>query len=333
MKWKSLLMPKSIVIENPNDIPNYGKVIIEPLERGWGYTIGNSLRRILLSSLQGAAVVSIKSDSVVHEYSAIKGVVEDVTDIILNLKRLRLKLNSDQDAVLRLDVSGEGEVKAKDFEKNPDIEVLNPDLHIATINQEAKLKMEMRVTDGRGYVSHEQNKRDDDPIGTIPIDALFSPITRVNFVVENTRVGQRTDLDKIIMEIWTDGSITVEDALAYSAKLLQDHLCVFINFEGDLEPVEESIKDEKIDKLRQLLKMRVDELELSVRSANCLRTGNIHTLADLVRIQEANMLKYKNFGRKSLIELNQILANLGLSFGMDVDKIMGPEVKPSIQPQ
>jgi DNA-directed RNA polymerase subunit alpha len=328
MKWKSLLMPKSIVIENPDDIPNYGKVIIEPLERGWGYTVGNSLRRILLSSLQGAAVVSVKSDGVLHEYSTIKGVGEDVTDIILNIKQLRLKLNSDEDAVLRLDVSGEGEVKAQDFEKNPDIEILNPDLHIATINKDAKFKMELRVSDGSGYVSAEQNKRDDDPIGTIPIDALFSPVTRVNFVVENTRVGQRTDLDKVIMEIWTNGGLSVEDALAYSAKLLQDHLAVFINFEGDLEPVEESIKDEKIEKLRQLLKMRVDELELSVRSANCLRTGNIHTLADLVKIQEANMLKYKNFGRKSLIELNQILANLGLSFGMDVDKIMGSELKP-----
>jgi DNA-directed RNA polymerase subunit alpha len=328
MKWKSLLMPKSILIENPDDIPNYGKVIIEPLERGWGYTIGNSLRRILLSSLQGAAVVSVKTDGVLHEYSTIKGVAEDVTDIILNIKQLRLKLNSDEDAMLRLEVSGEGEVKAQDFEKNPDVEILNPDLHIATINQDAKFKMELRVSDGSGYVAAEQNKREDDPIGTIPIDALFSPVTRVNFVVENTRVGQRTDLDKVIMEIWTNGGISVEDAMAYSAKLLADHLTVFINFEGELEPVEESIKDEKIEKLRQLLKMRVDELELSVRSANCLRTGNIHTLADLVKIQEANMLKYKNFGRKSLIELNQILANLGLSFGMDVDKIMGSELKP-----
>jgi DNA-directed RNA polymerase subunit alpha len=331
MKWKSLLMPKNIGIENPDDIPNYGKVVIEPLERGWGYTIGNALRRILLSSLQGAAVVSVKSDGVQHEYSTIKGVVEDVTDILLNLKQLRIRLASDEDAMLRLEVSGEGEVKAQDFEKNPDIEILNPELHIATINQDAKLKMELRVSDGRGYVTAEQNKRDDDPIGTIPIDSLFSPVTKVNFVVENTRVGQRTDLDKIIMEIWTNGSISVEDALAYAAKLLQDHLTVFVNFEGELEPVEESVKDEKIEKLRQLLKMRVDELELSVRSANCLRTGNIHTLADLVRIQESNMLKYKNFGRKSLIELNQILANLGLSFGMDVDKIMGQEAK--VQPQ
>lgn len=329
MKWKSLIMPKSIKIENPDEVPNYGKVIIEPLERGWGYTVGNALRRILLSSIQGAAVVSVKTDGVVHEYSTIKGVVEDVSDILLNIKQLKLKLLSDTEAVLNLDVSGEGEVKAEDFEKNPDIEILNPNLHIATINRDARLKMECRVTDGRGYVAAEQNKREDDPIGTIPIDALFSPITKVNFVVENTRVGQRTDLDKIIMDIWTNSGISVEDGLAYAAKLLHDHLSVFINFEGDLEPVEESIKDEKMEKLRQLLKMRVDELELSVRSANCLRAGNIHTLADLVKNEEATMLKYKNFGRKSLIELNQILSNLGLSFGMEVDKIMG--VEPTAQ--
>jgi DNA-directed RNA polymerase subunit alpha len=327
MKWKSLLMPKGIKIENPDDIPNYGKVIIEPLERGWGYTIGNSLRRILLSSLQGAAVASVKIDGVLHEYSTIPGVTEDITDVILNLKQLRCKLNSDSDAMLRLEVTGEGEVKASDIEKNPDVEILNPELRIATINRDAKLKMEMRVSDGRGYVAAEQNRRDDAPVGTIAIDALFSPIIKVNFVVENTRVGQRTDLDKVIMEIWTDGSISVEDALAYSAKLLQDHLTVFINFEGELEPVEESIKDEKNERLRQLMKMRVDELELSVRSANCLRAGNIHTLADLVRNQEADMLKYKNFGRKSLIELNQILINLGLTFGMEVDKIMGVDSK------
>jgi len=327
MKWKSLLMPKGIKIENPDDIPNYGKVIIEPLERGWGYTIGNSLRRILLSSLQGAAVASVKIDGVLHEYSTIPGVTEDITDVILNLKQLRCKLNSDSDAMLRLEVTGEGEVKASDIEKNPDVEILNPELRIATINRDAKLKMEMRVSDGRGYVAAEQNRRDDAPVGTIAIDALFSPIVKVNFVVENTRVGQRTDLDKVIMEIWTDGSISVEDALAYSAKLLQDHLTVFINFEGELEPVEESIKDEKNERLRQLMKMSVDELELSVRSANCLRAGNIHTLADLVRNQEADMLKYKNFGRKSLIELNQILVNLGLTFGMEVDKIMGVDSK------
>ncbi|MBN1306998.1 MAG: DNA-directed RNA polymerase subunit alpha [Chitinispirillaceae bacterium] len=325
MKWKSLMMPKGIQIENPDNVPHYGRVIIEPLERGWGHTIGNSLRRILLSSLQGAAIVSVRFDGVQHEYSTINGVVEDVTDILLNLKQIRLKLLSDDETKLRLEVKGEGEVKASDIEKNPDIELLTPTQHIATINGDAKLKIEMRVTDGRGYVSAEQNRREDDPVGTIPIDALFSPVTKVNFVVENTRIGQRTDLDKVIMDIWTDGSISVEDAIGYAAKLLYDHLDVFINFEGELEPVEMVIRDEKIEKLRQLLKMRVDELELSVRSANCLRAANIHSLADLVRNQEADMLKYKNFGRKSLVELNQVLVNMGLQFGMDVDGIVGKE--------
>jgi DNA-directed RNA polymerase subunit alpha len=327
MKWKSLMMPKGIQIENPDNVPNYGCVIIEPLERGWGHTIGNAMRRILLSSLQGGAVVSVKIDGVQHEYSTIEGVVEDVVDIILNIKQIRLKLLADEEATLRLDVSGEGKVKASDIEKNPDVEILTPDLHIATINADAKLKIEMRVVAGRGYVPAEQNRREDDPAGTIPVDALFSPVTKVNYVVENTRVGQRTDLDKLIMDVWTDGSISVEDAMGYAAKLLYDHLEVFINFEGELEPVEVVVRDEKMDKLRQLLRMRVDELELSVRSANCLRAANIHTLADLVRNQEADMLKYKNFGRKSLIELNQVLANLGLSFGMEVDSIIGKEEK------
>jgi DNA-directed RNA polymerase subunit alpha len=323
MKWKSLMMPKGIQIENPENIANFGRVVVEPLERGWGHTIGNPLRRILLSSLQGAAVTSVRIDGAMHEYSTLEGVAEDVTDIILNIKQLRIKLVADHDTTLRLEVSGEGEVKASDIEKNPDVIILNPDLHIATINKEAKLKIEMNVKDGRGYVSAEMNRSEEDPVGTIPIDALFSPVTKVNYVVENTRVGQRTDLDKIIFDVWTDGSITVEDAMGYAAKLLYDHLEVFINIEGDFEPVQEVVHDEKTEKLRQLLKMRVDELELSVRSNNCLRAANIHTLADLVRNQESDMLKYKNFGRKSLIELNQVLNNLGLTFGMDVDKIMG----------
>ncbi|MDG5813719.1 DNA-directed RNA polymerase subunit alpha [Chitinispirillales bacterium ANBcel5] len=325
MKWKSLLMPKGVQIENPENIPNFGKIIVEPLERGWGHTLGNALRRILLSSLQGAAVISVRVEGAAHEYSTLDGVVEDVSDIILNLKKLRLKLVADQDAVLKLEVSGEGEVKASDIEKNPDVEVLNPDLHIATINSDAKLMIEMRVSDGRGYVPAEMNKREDDPVGTIAIDSLFSPVTKVNYIVENTRVGQRTDLDKITFDVWTDGSLNVEDALGYASKLLYDHLELFINIEGEFEPVEETVRDEKTEKLRQLLKMRVDELELSVRSNNCLRAANIHTLADLVRNQESDMLKYKNFGRKSLIELNHVLGNLGLTFGMDVDKVMGQE--------
>lgn len=325
MKWKSLLMPKGIRIENPENIPNFGRVIVEPLQRGWGHTIGNSLRRILLSSLQGAAVVSVKIDGVLHEYSVINGVVEDVTDIILNIKQLRLKLVSDEETTLKLEVTGDGDVKASDIEENPDVEILNPDMHIATINSNAKLKIEMRVADGCGYVMAEQNKKEDAEAGVIFIDSLFSPIRKVNYVVENTRVGQKTDLDKIIMDIWTDGSISVEDGIAYAAKLMYDHMSIFINFEGDLEPLEEIVTDEKTEKLRQLLKMRVDELELSVRSNNCLRAANIHTLADLVRNQESDMLKYKNFGRKSLIELNQVLANLGLSFGMDVEAVVTNE--------
>jgi len=315
-------MPKGIKLDNPDDIPNYSRVTVEPLERGWGHTVGNSLRRVLLSSLQGGAVVSVRIDGAPHEYSTLDGVTEDVTDIILNIKQLRLKLLADEDVTLRLDVSGAGDVRAKDIEPHQGVEILNPDLHIATINSDAKLKIEMRVSDGRGYVSAEQNRKEDDPAGTIPIDSLFSPVTQVNYVVENTRVGQRTDFDKIIFDIWTDGSISVEDAVGYAAKLLYDHLEVLISIEGEFIPVEEKVRDEKTEKLRQILSTKVEELELSVRSANCLRAANIVILADLVRNQETDMLKYKNFGRKSLVELNAILTNMGLTFGMEVDKIM-----------
>jgi DNA-directed RNA polymerase subunit alpha len=325
MKWKSLLMPKGIKLDNPQNEPNYSRVTIEPLERGWGHTVGNSLRRILMSSLQGGAVVSVRIDGAPHEYSVLEGVTEDVADIILNIKQLRLKLLADEDVTLRLEVKGAGgdvNVKASDIEGNSGVEILNPDLHIATINADAKLNIEMRVSDGRGYVSAEQNKREEDPVGTIPIDSLFSPVTKVNYEVINTRVGSRTDLDKLILDIWTDGSISVEDALGYAAKLLYDHLDVMINIEGNFLPVEEKVRDEKAEKLKQLLKMKVDELELSVRSGNCLRAANILTLADLVKNQETEMLKYKNFGRKSLVELTTVLTGMGLSFGMDVEKIM-----------
>jgi DNA-directed RNA polymerase subunit alpha len=325
MKWKSLMMPKGIQVEKDDSDQNYGTIVVEPLERGWGHTIGNSLRRILLSSLQGAAVTSVRIDGVMHEYSTIDGVVEDVSDIILNIKQIRMKLVADTDTTLNLEVSGEGEVKASDIENNPDVVILNPDQHIATINSDAKLKIEMHVSDGRGYVAAEANRTEDAPVGTIPIDSLFSPVEKVNYTVENTRVGQRTDLDKIVFEIWTDGSLSIEDAIGYASKLLYDHLDVLINIEGEFEPVQEMVHDEKTERLRQLLKMRVDELELSVRSNNCLRAANIHSLADLVRNQESDMLKYKNFGRKSLIELNQVLSNLGLTFGMDVDRILGAQ--------
>lgn len=322
MKWKSLLMPKGVKLDNPDNIPNYSRVTIEPLERGWGHTIGNSLRRILLSSLQGGAVTSVRIDGATHEFSTLDGVAEDVTDIILNIKQLRLKLISDDDVILRLSVSGAGDVKAKDIEPNSGVEILNPEQHIATINSDAKLNIEMLVSDGRGYVNAEFNKREDAPVGTIPIDSLFSPVTKVNYVVENTRVGQRIDYDKIVMDIWTDGSISVEDALGYAAKLLYDHLEVMINIEGNFVPVVVDVRDEKLEKMKQLLRTKVDELELSVRSANCLRAANIVTLGDLVKNQEVDMLKYKNFGRKSLNEIMGILTNMGLTFGMDVEAIL-----------
>ncbi len=323
MKWKALHMPRGIVKEKGDS--KYGKFVIEPFERGWGISVGNSLRRVLLSSLQGAAVVSVRIEGASHEFSALEGVKEDISEIVLNIKQLRVKLLSDEDATLRLDVSGEGEVRAEHIEANPDVQILNPELHIATLGKTGSLTMEMRVSDGRGYVISDELKREEDPIGVIPIDANFSPVTKVAYEVSDTRVGQRTDFNRLEMEVWTDGSIDPEDALAYSAKLLVDHLEMFINFEGDLEAAEEVVRDEEKDRIRQLLKMRVDELELSVRSSNCLRCANIHTISDLVRNQESEMLKYKNFGRKSLIELNEVLSNMGLSFGMDVDYYLGDE--------
>lgn len=323
MKWKALHMPKGIVKEKGDS--KFGRFVIEPFERGWGITVGNALRRVLLSSLQGAAIVSVKFEGVSHEFSSLEGVKEDVAEIILAIKQLRVKLLSDEDATLRLDISGEGEVRAEHIEPNPDVQILNPELHLATLSKNGSITLELRVSDGRGYVVSDELKREDDPIGVIPIDANFSPVTKVAYEVSDTRVGQRTDFNRLEMEVWTDGSIDPEDAMAYGAKLLVDHLEMFINFEGDLEAAEEVVKDEEKERIRQLLKMRVDELELSVRSSNCLRCANIHTIADLVRNQESEMLKYKNFGRKSLIELNEVLSNMGLSFGMDVDYYLGDE--------
>ncbi|MGM0461957.1 MAG: DNA-directed RNA polymerase subunit alpha [Fibrobacterota bacterium] len=324
MKWKSLLMPKGITVENPNDEPNYGKVIIDPLERGWGHTIGNGLRRVMLSSLQGAAVTSVKIDGALHEFSTVNGISEDVTDIILNIKKLRVRLKADEPQTLKLNLKGNGVVTAADIEDNPNVEVLNPDLHIATVNDDADSSVEMYVEDGKGYVSSDSNKKEDDA-SVIPIDAIFSPVTRVNYTVEDKRVGQNADLNKLIMEVWTDGSLKVEEAVGYAAKIFYDHLDRLINIDAKFESIEEEVVDEKTEKLRQLLQTKIDDLELSVRSNNCLRAANIKTLADLVRNQESDMLKYKNFGRKSLVELNQVLADKGLTFGMDIEDIMGDD--------
>ena len=321
MKWKALQMPKGVV-KDPSSAESFGKFTIEPLERGWGVTVGNALRRVLLSSLQGARVVAIRIDGAPHEFGTIPGVKEDITDLVLNLKQLRLKLHSDRDARLKLDVTGEGEVRASSIEANPDVVILNPDLHIATLDKNASLSIELRVSSGRGYVLSDDLKRPEDPIGWIYLDTHFSPVTKVNLVVEDTRVGQKTDFNKLTLEINTDGSITPEDSLAYASKLLVDHFELFINFEGELEQADTVDNDGERERIAGILKMRVDELELSVRSSNCLRMANIHTIADLVRNTEQDMLKYKNFGRKSLVELNEVLQGLGLGFGVDVDRYL-----------
>ncbi len=319
MMWKSLQMPRSFEKVDATDNGYYAKFVIEALERGWGITLGNALRRTLLSSLQGAAIVSVKIDGVDKEFTSIQGIKEDVTDIILNLKQIRVKLLSDHDEVLRLDMSGDGIITAADIEENPNVVILTPDVHIATLAGNASLSMEMKVSSGRGFVTAEELKNPDAPIGEIVIDANFNPVLKVSMDINDTRVGQRTDFNRLELGIETDGSIDPEDALAYAAKLLVDHLEVFINFEGDLESPEENEQDEERMRIASLLRMRVDELELSVRSSNCLRMATIHTIADLVRNKESDMLKYKNFGRKSLVELQDVLTSMGLQFGMDVD--------------
>lgn len=319
MMWKSLQMPRSFQKVETGEDGRYAKFVVEALERGWGITLGNALRRTLLSSLQGAAIVSVKIDGVDKEFTSIPGVKEDVTDIILNLKGIRVKLLSDHDETLRLDMSGDGKITAADIEENPNVVILTPDVHIATLNGNASLSMELKISSGRGYVTADELKDPNAPIGEIAIDANFNPLLKVAMHISDTRVGQRTDFNRLELEVTTDGSIDPEDALAYAAKLLVDHLETFINFEGDLESPEEMEQDEERQRISTLLRMRVDELELSVRSSNCLRMANIHTIAELVRNKENDMLKYKNFGRKSLVELNEVLTSMGLSFGMNVD--------------
>jgi len=320
MKWKSIQMPKELVIDETVTDENYGRFIIEPLERGFGQTLGNAMRRVLLSSIQGAAFTSIRVENVLHEFSSIPGIYEDLTEIVLNIKRTYLKLIGDAPKTVVLNVKSKGEYSAADFEHDAELEILNPDQHIITLTEDTKFRMELEVNSGRSYVNADKNKKPDQPVGTIPLDAHFSPITKVNYEVESTRVGQRTDYDKLIFEIWTTGAVTPEDSLSFAAKLVKDHLVVFGHAEQEMEIAEEEKIDEEILRVRNLLNMRVDELELSVRSSNCLHAANIVTLEDLVHKTESEMLRYRNFGRKSLNELNGILSELGLSFGMDVDK-------------
>ena len=317
IRTKDFQIPKKLEVEKETLTKTYGKFFAEPFERGFGSTIGNSLRRVLLSSIAGAAVTSIKIEGVLHEFSTIPGVKEDVTDIILNVKNLRLKLHTDKPKVIHIKKKGAGEVLAKDIIHDADVEILTPDLHIATLDKDGNLDMELVVKMGRGYVPSERNKEEGMPIGVIPIDAIFSPIRKVNFTVENARVGRVTDYDKLIIEIWTDGGVKPDDVLGFAAKILKDHLTIFINFEELEQPVEQQ-RDEEKEFNKNLLRS-VHELELSVRAANCLKNANIRTIADLVQRSESEMLKTKNFGRKSLNEIKEILSEMGLSLGMKLE--------------
>jgi DNA-directed RNA polymerase subunit alpha len=316
--WRDLIKPRRLEVDAEALTQTYGKFVAEPLERGFGTTLGNSLRRVLLSSLQGAAITSVKIEGVDHEFTTVPEVTEDVTDIVLNLKEVLLRMHTNEQKTLRIEVEGPKEVKAGDIIADDQVEILNPGHHICTLSEGGKLRMEMTCRRGRGYVPAVNNKNVGDPIGTIPIDALFSPIRKVNYQVTNARVGQVTDYDKLTLEVWTGGAVTPQDAVAYAAKIIKEQLTVFINFDETEEPIiAESPKEEA--KLNENLFRSVDELELSVRSANCLQQANIKTIGDLVQRSEAEMLKTKNFGRKSLKEIKEILAEMGLSLGMKLE--------------
>ncbi len=324
MNWQAMIKPKKVEVEST---PSYGKFVCEPLERGFGITIGNALRRIILSSLHGAAIVTVKFESVMHEFTTIDGVIEDITEIILNLKEVRLKMAGTKTRTISIDAKGKGVVTAGDIvSEDGKVEVLNVDHHIATLSEKGELKMTMTVKIGKGYSLAESNKDEDAPVGTIPIDAVFSPVKRVNYVVGNARVGQRTDYDKLTLEVWTDGSVIPEDAVAYAAKIFKEQMAIFINFDEDIEPdPDESSEEQQKPKFNENLYRSVEELELSVRSANCLKNAEILKLYQLVQKSEAEMLKTKNFGRKSLNEIKEVLSEMGLSLGAKLEGFVPPE--------
>jgi DNA-directed RNA polymerase subunit alpha len=323
--WQTLIKPKSMEVEEETLSPTHGRFHVEPLERGFGITIGNSLRRILLSSLQGAAITAVRIKGVLHEFSTLPGVREDVTDIILNIKEILVRLHSDGPETLRLKTNKAGVVKAVDIQPNSNVEILNPDHPLATLSEDGELEIEMIVKRGRGYVPAERNREEGQSIGTIPMDALFSPIQKVNYTVTHARVGQVTDYDRLTMEVWTNGSVAPADAIGYAAKILKDQIGVFINFEEE-DAVPKFQEIEETSKLNENLFKSVDELELSVRSANCLKNADIRYIGDLVQKTEAEMLKTKNFGRKSLNEIKEILQEMGLSLGMKLENWPPPEL-------
>lgn len=332
MKWRNLLMPKEITRDESTATPTTARFIVEPLERGFGLTLGNALRRTLLSSIQGAGVTAVRINGVLHELSNIPSVMEDVTDIILNLKQLVPIMHTDNPKFLHLKVKKQGAITAADITEDPDIELVNKDLIICTTSEDVEVEMEILIGHGRGYTAAEAHELDDYDIGLIPIDANFSPIRKVATTIENTRVGQRTDYDRLVLDIETDGSVPPQDALGYAAKIVKDHMMLFIHFDEEPMEEEEEEVDEEAERLRELLGRSVEELELSVRSGNCLRRANIKTLGDLVSRTESEMLKYRNFGKQSLKEINEILAGMGLYLGMDIDQILGEKGGEEQQP-
>lgn len=328
--WRDLIMPKRLQVDTDTLTDTYGKFTAEPFERGFGTTLGNSLRRVLLSSLQGAAIVSVRIKGVLHEFSTIPGVTEDVTEIILNLKGVRLKLHGNDSRSIRIVKKGAGAITAADIISDPNVVVLNPDHHIATCSKEADVEMDMVVGLGKGYVPADRNRDERSPVSTIPIDAIFSPIKKIDYTVTNARVGQITDYDKLTIEVSTDGSVRPDDAVAYAAKILKEQLQIFINFDEDSEPAALVTGDDS-RRINENLYRSVDELELSVRSANCLKNADIHMIGELVQRSEAEMLKTQNFGRKSLNEIKDILADMGLTLGMKIDSFPDPDYMKMIQ--
>ena len=321
---KDFQLPTKLELEKDTASATYGKFIAEPFERGFGTTMGSALRRVLLSSLPGAAVTSVKIEGVYHEFSTIPGVTEDVTILILNVKGLRLRLYSEKAKAIRLKKKGPGEVKASDLAVDSEVTILNPDLHIATLDKDAVLDIELIVKPGRGYVPAERNKEEGLPIGVIPVDSVFSPIKRVNFSVESARVGRITDYDRLILEVWTDDSITPQEAVTWAANILRDHLDICLPSEDTGEPIQEDSNDEAKLQINQHLFRSVNELELSVRAANCLKNANIKSIGELVQRSENEMLKTKNFGKKSLNEIKEVLAEMGLELGTKVQEVMEP---------
>jgi len=324
MLWKGFQRPKRVEVDHDTLTPTYGRFMAQPFERGFGTTVGNALRRCLLSSIEGAAVTAVQIEGILHEFSALSGIMEDVTDIILNLKQVPISYSGDEPKIITIDVEGPANVTAAALEGDPQIEICDPDVHIATVNEEGHFKLQAQIRNGRGYVSADKNLDETMGIGWIPVDSVHSPVRRVNYRVEAARLGRTTDYERLVLEIWTNGTVSPEVALSRASMLLKDHLSIFIDAEESIREEPQQGVSEELSGLDALLEKSIDELDLSVRSANCLKNANIHTLRDLVRRSEREMLETKNFGKKSLEELQELLSRLGLAFGMDVPARSAP---------